>query len=154
MVPYVMRTVRVSDCAVRMRKPCAAQVRSRSRCALQPALFVAGLAAVEKLRAESPATADGCSAAAGLSLGEYTALVFAGAMSFEDGLKVGRKDRVLRQFWPYAGIAPDRILSVSRTTTDQMRQPNHPLLIFPQAACQCTDMPALCRHRTTAVLGA
>ncbi len=56
---------------------------------LQPALFVAGLAAVEKLRGESPATVDGCSAAAGLSLGEYTALVFAGAMSFKDGLKVG-----------------------------------------------------------------
>ena len=56
---------------------------------LQPALFVAGLAAVEKLRSESPATVDSCSAAAGLSLGEYTALVFAGAMSFKDGLKAG-----------------------------------------------------------------
>jgi [acyl-carrier-protein] S-malonyltransferase len=55
---------------------------------LQPALFVAGLAAVERLRAQSPATVDGCSACAGLSLGEYTALVFAGALSFEDGLKV------------------------------------------------------------------
>jgi [acyl-carrier-protein] S-malonyltransferase len=54
----------------------------------QPALFVAGLAAVEKLRAESPETVASCSRAAGLSLGEYTALVFAGAMSFEDGLRV------------------------------------------------------------------
>jgi [acyl-carrier-protein] S-malonyltransferase len=54
----------------------------------QPALFVAGLAAVEKLRAENPAAADSASAAAGLSLGEYTALVFAGALSFEDGLKI------------------------------------------------------------------
>jgi [acyl-carrier-protein] S-malonyltransferase len=54
----------------------------------QPALFVAGLAAVEKLRAENPGAADSASAAAGLSLGEYTALVFAGALSFEDGLKV------------------------------------------------------------------
>ncbi|KAI3426449.1 hypothetical protein D9Q98_008816 [Chlorella vulgaris] len=54
----------------------------------QPALFVAGLAAVERLRSQSPATVDGCSACAGLSLGEYAALVFAGAMSFEDGLKV------------------------------------------------------------------
>ena len=54
----------------------------------QPALFVAGLAAVEKLRAESPATVEGAAVAAGLSLGEYTALVFAGAMSFEDGLRV------------------------------------------------------------------
>ena len=56
---------------------------------LQPALFVAGLAAAEKLRGESPAAMDGCSVAAGLSLGEYTALVFAGALSFRDGLKVG-----------------------------------------------------------------
>lgn len=55
----------------------------------QPALFVAGLAAVERLRAQDPAAVARCGAAAGLSLGEYTALVFAGAMSFEDGLKVG-----------------------------------------------------------------
>jgi [acyl-carrier-protein] S-malonyltransferase len=54
----------------------------------QPALFVAGLAAVERLRAENPSLVDGCAATAGLSLGEYTALVFAGAMSFEDGLRV------------------------------------------------------------------
>ena len=50
---------------------------------------MAGLAAVERLRAQNPSAVDGCSACAGLSLGEYTALVFAGAMSFEDGLKVG-----------------------------------------------------------------
>ena len=54
----------------------------------QPALFVAGLAAVEKLRSQDARAADGASACAGLSLGEYTALVHAGALSFEDGLKV------------------------------------------------------------------
>jgi [acyl-carrier-protein] S-malonyltransferase len=54
----------------------------------QPAIFVTSLAAVEMLRAESPRVIDDCAATAGLSLGEYTALVFAGAMSFEDGLKV------------------------------------------------------------------
>lgn len=58
----------------------------------QPALYVAGLAAVEKLRSEDPAAVEQCSAAAGLSLGEYCALVFAGALSFEDGLKVGCRD--------------------------------------------------------------
>ncbi len=54
----------------------------------QPALFVASLAALEKLRADAPEIVLGCEMAAGLSLGEYTALVFAGAMSFEDGLRV------------------------------------------------------------------
>lgn len=54
----------------------------------QPALFVAGLAAVEKLRHENPEVVNRCGRVAGLSLGEYTTLVFAGSMSFEDGLKV------------------------------------------------------------------
>ncbi len=52
----------------------------------QPALFVTSLAALESLRSESPDVALGCEAAAGLSLGEYTAMVFAGVMEFEDGL--------------------------------------------------------------------
>eukprot|EP00983_Pelagomonas_calceolata_P090438 1157419-Pelagomonas_calceolata.AAC.14 len=36
---------------------------------------------------KDPAAFAACGAAAGLSLGEYCALVFAGALSFEDGLK-------------------------------------------------------------------
>ena len=54
----------------------------------QPALFVTSLAALESLKATQPEVVERCSAAAGLSLGEYTALVFAGVMSFEDGLLV------------------------------------------------------------------
>ncbi len=54
----------------------------------QPALFVTSLAAVEWLRANKPDVVAGCGAVAGLSLGEYTALVFAGVLSFEDGLRV------------------------------------------------------------------
>ena len=54
----------------------------------QPALYVCSLAAVEQLREQRPELLDACDVAAGLSLGEYTALVFAGAMSFEDGLLV------------------------------------------------------------------
>lgn len=54
----------------------------------QPALLLAGLAGVEKLRNDSPGTVSDASCTAGLSLGEYTALVFAGAMTFEDALKV------------------------------------------------------------------
>ena len=52
----------------------------------QPALFVTSLAALESLRAQTPDVVLACEAAAGLSLGEYTAMVFAGIMEFEDGL--------------------------------------------------------------------
>src|SRR5436305_15265123 len=53
----------------------------------QPAIFVASLAALEGLKASDPGVVDACEGAAGLSLGEYTALVFAGALDFEQGLK-------------------------------------------------------------------
>lgn len=54
----------------------------------QPALFVAALAALESLRASEPEAEAACLGAAGLSLGEYTALVFAGVMTFADGLRL------------------------------------------------------------------
>jgi [acyl-carrier-protein] S-malonyltransferase len=54
----------------------------------QPAIFVAGLAALEQLKATEPDALSEVVAAAGLSLGEYTALVYAAAMTFEDGLRV------------------------------------------------------------------
>src|SRR3954447_14648699 len=54
----------------------------------QPALFVTSLAALEQLKHDAPELVETCSAAAGLSLGEYTALVFAGVMDFESGLRV------------------------------------------------------------------
>lgn len=56
----------------------------------QPAIFLGSLAAAERLRSDEPALVASVSAAAGLSLGEYSALVFAGAMSFEEGLRVVR----------------------------------------------------------------
>src|SRR5262245_17403214 len=65
--------------------------RLNSTVVSQPAIFVGGLAALEVLKASEPAAIETCIASAGLSLGEYTALVFAGAMSFRDGLKVVQK---------------------------------------------------------------
>eukprot|EP00416_Gambierdiscus_australes_P037413 CAMPEP_0171100470 /NCGR_PEP_ID=MMETSP0766_2-20121228/52977_1 /TAXON_ID=439317 /ORGANISM="Gambierdiscus australes, Strain CAWD 149" /LENGTH=539 /DNA_ID=CAMNT_0011560309 /DNA_START=61 /DNA_END=1680 /DNA_ORIENTATION=+ len=54
----------------------------------QPAMFIAGLAGVEKLRSEREEAVTRCQVLAGLSLGEYTALCVAGVFSFEDGLKL------------------------------------------------------------------
>ncbi|OUZ99174.1 Acyl transferase [Macleaya cordata] len=56
----------------------------------QPAIYVTSLAAVELLRARDGGQEiiDSVDVTCGLSLGEYTALAFAGAFSFEDGLKL------------------------------------------------------------------
>ncbi|KAM9674240.1 malonyl-CoA-acyl carrier protein transacylase, mitochondrial isoform 2-T2 [Trichechus inunguis] len=50
----------------------------------QPAVFVASLAAVEKLHHLQPEAIENCVAAAGFSVGEFAALVFAGAMEFSE----------------------------------------------------------------------
>jgi len=54
----------------------------------QPAMFIAGMAGVEKLRGERKEAAERFQVCAGLSLGEYTALCAAGVFSFEDALKL------------------------------------------------------------------
>ncbi len=65
--------------------------RLNSTVVSQPAIFVASLAALESLRAGEGNPEADCMATAGLSLGEYTALVFAGALSFEEGLRLVQK---------------------------------------------------------------
>ena len=57
----------------------------------QPAIYVASLAALASLEQSEPDASRECVATAGLSLGEYTALTFAGSLSFEDGLRLVRK---------------------------------------------------------------
>ncbi|QDT00470.1 ACP S-malonyltransferase [Adhaeretor mobilis] len=54
----------------------------------QPALFVCSLAALEQLKVDAAETVSSAVATAGLSLGEYTALVFAGSIDFASGLKL------------------------------------------------------------------
>jgi len=57
----------------------------------QPAIFVTSMAALESIRTEAPDVVLSCEATAGLSLGEYTALVFAGVLEFEDGVWLVQK---------------------------------------------------------------
>ncbi len=62
----------------------------------QPALYVCGLASFHALR--EAGDAPPVAAAAGLSLGEYTALAIAGAFSFEDGLRlVAERGRLMQE---------------------------------------------------------
>lgn len=85
--------------------------RLNSTVVSQPAIFVASLAALESLRAGPEAGVEAqCTAAAGLSLGEYTALTFAGALSFADGLRLVQQRGQAMQ--AAADAAPSGMVSV------------------------------------------
>jgi len=86
----------------------------------QPALFVTSLAALEMLRAEKPDVVLSCEMTAGLSLGEYTALVFAGVLSFEDGLRVvQRRGQAMQEA---SDARPSGMVSVLMLERDQVEQ--------------------------------
>ena len=57
----------------------------------QPALFVVGIAAAKVLESEQPDRVAAIGAAAGLSLGEYTAVCFAGGLEFGDAVRLVQK---------------------------------------------------------------
>jgi len=57
----------------------------------QPAILVTSLAALESMKATGHEALENCEVAAGLSLGEYTALAMAGAIDFPSALKLVQK---------------------------------------------------------------
>ncbi|MEM9186069.1 MAG: ACP S-malonyltransferase [Planctomycetota bacterium] len=86
----------------------------------QPALYVCSLAALEQLKLDDRETVDGCGVAAGLSLGEYTALTFAGALSFEDGLRVVAERGAAMQ--DAAEASPSGMVSVLGLEVEQVEE--------------------------------
>jgi [acyl-carrier-protein] S-malonyltransferase len=86
----------------------------------QPAIFVTSLACLELLRSESPEVPLACEMAAGLSLGEYTALVFAGALSFEDGLRVVQRRGQAMQ--AASDATPSGMVSLLLLSTDKVAE--------------------------------
>lgn len=86
----------------------------------QPALYVASFAALELLNAERPEVVERCEVAAGLSLGEYTALAFAGALTFEDGLRLVRLRGQAMQ--AAAEAAPSGMVSALLLDRDQVQK--------------------------------
>jgi [acyl-carrier-protein] S-malonyltransferase len=100
----------------------------------QPALFVTSLAALEQLRTTSPDVVLACEGAAGLSLGEYTAMVFAGVMDFETGLSVVRQRGEAMQ--DAADATPSGMVSILgldlekiQALCDEVRGPNEILQV-------------------------
>lgn len=84
--------------------------RLNSTVVSQPALFVGSLAALESLKQNNPQVVDECAAAAGLSLGEFTALTFAGALSFQEGLRLVQRRGAAMQ--AAADLTPSGMMSV------------------------------------------
>lgn len=54
----------------------------------QPAIAVTSLASLEGLKEQRPSAIQNCVATAGFSLGEISALIFAGAIPFDQGIKL------------------------------------------------------------------
>lgn len=96
------------------------ETRLNSTVVSQPAIFVASLAALEMLRGQQPDAEARCVAAAGLSLGEYTALVFAGAMTFDDGLRLVKRRGEAMQ--AASDATPSGMVSVLGLETEQVQE--------------------------------
>ncbi|CAD5211983.1 unnamed protein product [Bursaphelenchus okinawaensis] len=54
----------------------------------QPAIFVSSMAALQKLNLDAPELSERFTECAGFSVGEFTALVLAGVLKFEDAMKI------------------------------------------------------------------
>jgi [acyl-carrier-protein] S-malonyltransferase len=68
------------------------------------------MVALDWLREQEPELLEACDIAAGLSLGEYTAMVFADALSFEDGLQLVRERGLAMQ--AAADASPSGMVSI------------------------------------------
>ena len=87
----------------------------------QPALYVSSMAALEKLKIDSPEAYEQCAGAAGLSLGEYTAIAFAGGLSFEDGLRlVQQRGQAMQDAADETPSSMVSVLGLDREQTEQV----------------------------------
>lgn len=84
----------------------------------QPAILVTSLAFLDVLKSETRLGNRQISATAGLSLGEYTALVFSGVLKFEDALKlVCRRGQAMEKA---ASLNPGGMTSIIGLTHEQV----------------------------------
>ena len=93
----------------------------------QPALFVSSMAAVEVLKSEQPEIISRATVTAGLSLGEYTAVCFAGALDFESTVKlVQRRGQAMQEASDKVESGMSSVLGLDREklseVCDQVRE--------------------------------
>ncbi len=100
----------------------------------QPALFVHSIAALETLKTDRPEIFSDVQAVAGLSLGEYSALAAAGAINFEDGVRIvqargaamqASSDKVASGMASVLGLAAEKVACLC----DVARQPGEILQV-------------------------
>lgn len=91
------------------------ELNRTDRC--QPALLVHGLACVEAARAKGLPEGE---AAAGLSLGEYTAHVWAGSLAFEDAVRlVERRGRYMQEACDLVPSGMAAVLGLERAKVEE-----------------------------------
>lgn len=115
----------------------------------QPALFVCSMAAVEVLRAEQPELVQRVAAVAGLSLGEYSALCFAGGLDFESALRlVQRRGQAMQAAADQVDSSMASVIGMEleaiATLCDQARQPGE---VLQPANLLCRGNIAVSGHR-------
>lgn len=76
----------------------------------EAAILVTSLGTAEKLRFERPTAIERCVAAAGFSIGELTALVFAGSIDFEDALRLVKIRGEALNKW--SEVAPQGMMTI------------------------------------------
>ena len=86
----------------------------------QPALFVTSVAVLAAVNEKFNDAVENCGYAAGLSLGEYTALFFAGVIDFEDGVRVVAERGAAMQ--AAADTAPSGMVSILGLERDRVEQ--------------------------------
>ncbi len=104
----------------------------------QPALYTCGIATLRALQSEFPDAVPAF--AAGHSFGEFTALVAAGSLSFEDGLRLVReRGRLMKQAGTQQPGAMAALLALDieavRTVCDQARADTNGTLVVANDNC-------------------
>ena len=123
--------------------------RLNSTVVSQPALFVASLAALESLKQSNPQVLDECVATAGLSLGEFTALTFAGALTFCEGLRlVKRRGEAMQAASDLTPSGMVSVLTLEQTRVEELCAAARQNEILQIANYLCPGNYAVSGHRT------